>query len=390
MKILHIVSRIDQIDGGVAEVVPRICEEQRKLGNEVRLVAGDAEYLSESAKRAISEGVDMRFARTWKFPIARSLRFSFKLKKLIEENVRWADIVHTHGLWQLPCVIATCACIQQGKPFVMQPHGFLEPERLKKSKIKKIIFGALFERRALDACNCVIATSESEKNGIKAYGVKNTVEIVPIGIDTSKIDEAKRSLTLLAGLGLDTQKKTMLFFSRIEPIKGLDMLAEAWAKLKEFHSTWQLAIVGPDDRGFSKTAYGFFKALKLTDNVKFTGPIYTDDKYTLLKSVDGFVLPTRSENFGIAVQEALAAGLPAVCTKGAPWELIESYDAGRWVDVSVEGVRQGLNYIMSCGSDKRLQMGGNGKVLISENFGWANIIDSLIRRVYIRAMKGNS
>lgn len=382
MKILHVVSRVSNHDGGIATVVPKLCEELAKRGHAVRLIASYTDDLSDAAIQCVASGVDVRLVKTWGEG-GRYGYYSNAIRKEINNSVSWADVVHTHGMWQFPCVIAAHACRTIGRPYVVQPHGFLEPERLKKSRVRKFVFGVLFERRILGGCNVVVATAESEKKNIEAYCHKTWIEIIPIGIDTHKIDSAERDEGLMRRLGLSPQKKTLLYMSRMAPIKGLDMLAEVWRDLCVTHDGWQLAITGPNN-SYEHTVRGFFRQMK---NVVFTGPVYGTEKNVLLKSVDCFILPTRSENFGIAVQEALAAGIPTVCTKGAPWNLIENYDAGRWVDVSVEGIKSGLDYIMSCDCDRRSQMGDNGKLLISENFGWTNIIDGLLTRVYGRVVK---
>ena len=110
----------------------------------------------------------------------------------------------------------------------------------------------------------------------------------------------------------------------------------------------------------------------------FSGPIYGAEKSILLKSVDAFVLPTRSENFGIAVQEALAAGLPVVCTKGAPWKVIADEGAGEWVEISADAICNGLRNVLSADDLTRRKMGEAGKRIVARDFGWAGIAKKLV------------
>jgi len=290
------------------------------------------------------------------------------MSKLVSD----ADIVHLHGLWQAPCWYAAAECRRQKKPYVMMPHGFLEPERLKISKWKKRLIGALVERKNLVKAAALVATSESEAAGFKEYGLENRVHIMPIGLDWEKYQVKKDVFSLKAG------KKRLLYFSRITPIKGLDMLSEAWAKLSRFHDEWELVIAGPDDRGYTEKIKVEFERLSPDGTVKFLGPVYGEGKYKLLYSADAFVLPTRSENWSIAVAEAMASCVPVVCTKGAPWQCLEECGAGYWVDVSVEGIRKGLKEVMSLSDDERIAMGVHGRSWVSKNLGWDGIAKKMI------------
>lgn len=386
MKILHMLTSVFRAGGGTSEVVPRMCEALVSLGHEVRLVTGGGHNPSDAAKRAQSKGVDIRYCPLHAIPHLGFYRATAEFKSELIEGMRWADVVHIHGHWQDTNWLTARLVRKSGKPYVMQPHGFLEPERLKISKWQKKIIGALIERGNLNHANAVIATAESEKDGIVRYGVRVPIHIVPIGIDTEAIDEATPSNDLLKKLGADPSKKTLLYLSRITPVKGLDMLADSWCQLQKYHNVWQLLIVGPDDRGYTsiiKRLYGD----KIKDgSVIFSGPVFGVDKTSLLKSVDAFVLPTRSENFSIAVQEALVAGLPTVCTKGAPWAMIAENNAGEWVDINADAIAGGLRRIFDADNVTLANMSESAKSIIRKNFGWKTISECL-SEVYESAIR---
>ena len=371
MKILHVVSSLNQNAGGISEVVPRICEEMAALGEDVRIVTCRSKSYSEATTQALAHGVKITFAELNQCRFG--LAFSWDFKRQIERAVAEADIVHVNGIWQAPSWIAMRKARKLGIPFVVQPHGFLEPERLKFSSFKKRLSAAFFERPGLRRCAAAIATSESEAQSIRAFGFSGKIGVVPIGIDVSPFEHAVRDESLLKRLGADPAKKTLLYFSRITPIKGLDMLGEAWASLSDLHGEWQLLIAGPDDRSYTEGLRRLYRKLVSDESYVFCGPVYGADKYTLFRSVDAFVLPTRSENFGIVVPEAMAAGLPTVCTKGAPWELIERYGAGAWVDIAPSAIAAGLRTVLSAGKDELSKMSSAARRLVAENFQWPAI-----------------
>src|SRR5690606_27143605 len=131
--------------------------------------------------------------------------------------------------------------------------------------------------------------------------------------------------------------RRLLFLARIHKKKGVDVLLNAWRRLEERHPDWELTIAGPDDGGYLDGMKQLAAALQLR-RVDFTGPVYGERKSTLLQSSDLYVLPTHSENFGMTVAEALAHGVPAIVTKGAPWQGLEDHQCGWWIDLSEDSL----------------------------------------------------
>ena len=136
---------------------------------------------------------------------------------------------------------------------------------------------------------------------------------------------------------------------------------------------WHLLIVGPDDRGYTEEIKKVFAAKCPEGSYEFCGPVYGEEKFKLLASADAFVLPTRNENWGIAVAEAMASGLPVVCTKGAPWSCLETEKAGWWCEVSVEGVEMAIRELMSLPDAELMAMGANGRQWVGANLDWTKI-----------------
>lgn len=358
------ISTLGKDLGGTSEVVPRICEALAARSNEVRIITTAYGALSDSAECAIEKGVEI-----FQYPASagcfgRVLRYSTRLKADLDRHIAWADVVHIHGLWQLPGWMSAKVALRRGKPYVMMPHGFLEPERLKISRYKKWMMGRIFDKPILCRANAIVATSESEAEGVRKYGLANPIHIMPIGLDVEKY-----MLSKCAG-------KTLLYFSRITPIKGLDMLAEVWGSIDR--KGWRLLIVGPDDRGYTAEMKALFAVKCPAESYEFRPPVFGDDKYKLLASADAFVLPTRSENWSIAVAEAMASGLPIVCTKGAPWAIIEKVNAGRWVEISPEAIADGLRQLIRLSDAERARLGANGRRLIERDFGWDKIAGKLM------------
>lgn len=378
MKILHVIESLRKNAGGAAEIVPIMAEEQHLCGHDVTMVTlGSADY-SDTALHAKNAGVKLAIYPRSKI-LPGVLGFSLPYVRELDKFIADADVVHVHGLWQFFGWWGILRTRHYNKKLVVQPHGSLEPERLKISKWRKRVVGTLIDRPLLRKADCVLTTAESERAHVIQYGIApDRVKAIPLGLNVEPYFESNHDKALLGRLGIDTSKKTLLYFSRITPVKGLDMLAKAWESLADFHEEWQLVVAGPDDRGYTEEMKAFYANILPRASYVFTGPVYGDEKFTLLKSVNAFVLPTRSENFSLAVAEAMASGVPVVCTKGAPWEIVEKSHAGYWVDVDEKALCDGLRKVLGATELGRTELGRNGQTCVAQSFAWSSITKSMI------------
>lgn len=378
MKILFSIPSLYRDGGGIVQAIPREAEELVRLGHEVRIITARTRDYSEATLAAEKNGVTI-----YREPIRRHfglecLYVTRPYLHRLRELVAWADITHVNCLWMDASWLTAWLCRRMGKKYVFQTHGALNPVALQTSPFRKKIIGNIIERGNLNRAAAVLATAQSEREGIERFGITSPIKVVPIGIDTFGIDGAQRDPACLKHFGLDVGKRTLLFLARVSPGKGLDLLAEAWSHLTWAHRDWQLLIVGPDDRGYTEIIKEQFDRLVRDGSVTFSGPVFGEEKFRLLKSVDAFVMPSRSENFNISVQEALAAGLPTICTKGAPWEEIQTHGAGAWVETSVEGLKAGLTYVLGADGRALRNMSSAALELIATNYQWPSVVSSLL------------
>ena len=383
MKILHVVPSMLRDGGGPSESVPMTAMAQKRAGLDVAIAYYDAGELSDAAKKAGQLGVRLVSFRG-RVSLLNPAAFSLDFMRRFERVAREYDVIHTHVQWMFPIWWAAHVARKLGKKLVMMPRGCFAAARLRESAWKKKLVGWL-DRRAARNADAIWATSQSEAVEIKAYVPGAHVEVFPIGLDVGRYSVSKQN------------GKTLLYLSRISPIKGLDLLAEAWGKLGgrswsselELESGggdfswsqrvgvsekgWKLVVAGPDDRGYTDEIKKVFAAKCSSGSYEFRGPVYGEEKFNLLSQADAFVLPTRNENWGIAVAEAMASCLPVICTKGAPWQCLETAHAGWWTDVSVEGLETALKSLCSMSAAERLKMGANARRWVEENLDWTVI-----------------
>jgi glycosyltransferase involved in cell wall biosynthesis len=229
----------------------------------------------------------------------------------------------------------------------------------------------LLERKNLASAALLHATSEQEAQSFRDRGLRVPIAIIPNGVELPGYDEPN------TGHCPTSSKRTLLFLSRIHPKKGLSMLLEAWAKVRP--SGWNLKIVGPDEGGHRKELEKQATSLGLADVVSFHDAVRGKDaKSALFREASLFVLPTHSENFGIAVAEAMAHGLPVITTHGAPWQLLETEQCGWWVPVSVAGLAAALDDATRQSPESLAEMGARGRAVVAERFGWDGIARQFI------------
>lgn len=282
------------------------------------------------------------------------------------------DLVHDNGIWLPHNHAIARAARRLDLPRVVTPRGMLEPWSLSYRRIKKKMAWALYQRQDLDAADVVHATATSEAENIDRLRLKPPVVVVSNGVDLPPKQNAPRKL-----IG---PRRRALFVGRIHPKKGLPMLLEAWAR--ERPESWELLIAGPSESGHDRELQRQIETLGLRDCISLRGPAYGEEKNHLYYSADLFILPTHSENFGISVAEALAHGIPAITTMGAPWSLLHEEECGWWVPASTSGLQRGLGLATHASREQLHAMGLRGRSIMERRFAWRQIAMDVRECIY--------
>ena len=153
---------------------------------------------------------------------------------------------------------------------------------------------------------------------------------------------------------------------------GLCPASASTPRLSGRFPEWQLRIVGPDSGGYLARMQTLAANRGLV-RIAFSGPLYGDAKWQAYQEADLFVLPTHTENFGMAVAEALAAGTPAIVSKGAPWQGLQAASAGWWIDVGVDPLVACLEGALANSHETLHAMGQRGRDWMLRDFSWTEI-----------------
>ncbi|MEM1255554.1 MAG: glycosyltransferase [Cyanobacteria bacterium P01_H01_bin.21] len=283
------------------------------------------------------------------------------------------DIIHNHGLWMMPNLYARKASCKANIPLIISPRGALEPWSLNRSKLIKKIAWSLYEFENLTSASLFHATSEQEANSIRMLGFRQPIAIIPNGVNVEHNSCNNSREKLVKNFPKLKDKKWLLFMSRIHPKKGLDNLLMVWKDLQYEFPDWHLVLAGPDSSDYLSEVLNFSKKLGISETVTFTGMLVEDYKDAALWNSELFVLPSYSENFGIAIAEALAYEVPAITTKGTPWQDLEQHECGWWIDVDKHSLFDSLHEAMSLPEERRKDMGRRGRKLVESKYSWASV-----------------
>jgi poly(glycerol-phosphate) alpha-glucosyltransferase len=291
-----------------------------------------------------------------------------------------ADILHTHGIWQYPSVAVTACHRQTRKPYLISPHGMLDPWAVKNSAWKKRLALMFYEREHLENAACIRALCEAEAGAIRQLDLKNPIAIIPNGIDPPDLSEARSAEGMAHGAcHFAAGRKVLLYLGRIHPKKGLVNLLRAWAVVQKAESRkqkaeeWVLAIAGWDQGGHEKELRMLSAECGIQDSVVFLGPKFGDDKAACFRDCDAFILPSFSEGLPMVILEAWAHGKPVVMTPECNLPEGFAANAAFRIEPGVESIARGLRELFRTPQSTLRDAGDNGCRLAVTKFAWPKV-----------------
>lgn len=295
--------------------------------------------------------------------------YSSALGRFLNENVSRFDIVHVHEIWHYAGYAAFRAAKRNEIPFVLTPHGELGEWHLRHKPWKKRIYMKLALDRMLRNADALHAITPAEKSRIAELGYDTPVTVAPNGIYPAQFDILPDPSDFLNKFPALKGKHIILYLGRLNPTKGLDILARSFSAITRRFPDAVLLVAGPDEEGGRQVMESILRSNGLIDRTIFTGMLAGKDKLAALSSADIFVLPSYSEGFSIAVLEAMAARLPVVISEGCNFPEVAEHGAGFVVKASEKPVAEAISALLS-DSPLRVRMGERGRKLVTERYTW--------------------
>ncbi len=309
----------------------------------------------------------------------RRYKFSVNLLRWLSIHGNEYDIAHLHALFSPVISGAATVARRQKIPYILRPLGTLDPADLRKKNAMKQVYTALWERGNLAGAAAIHFTSAEEAKISERFGVKTRDLIIPLGVSLPGMDgeltpgkRQEQGKKIREKLGITGNRTLVLFLSRIEPKKGLDVLLPALEKLLAQGLEFDFVLAGsnPQDPEYEEQIKAQIAASPLADCTTLPGFVRGEFKVSLLQSSDIFVLPSYYENFGIAVAEAMAAGTAVCISRGVYiWEDVLEAGAG-WVgNGTVEEMAQLLSEAVANPQECQ-QRGEKGQAYAATHYDW--------------------
>lgn len=272
------------------------------------------------------------------------------------------DIVHIHALWEEVQHQAAVIARRLRVPYVVTPHGMLDPWSLSQSRWKKRLYWAWRLRRNLAGAAALHYTAEIERDLARALKIPSPTTILPNGIDLTQFASLPVRGMFRVRHRIPVDTPVVLFLGRLHPKKGCDFLIKGFAKALSRDAEKRsleplLVFAGPDANGYRSELESLAIEHGVGDSVLFVGPVYGEDKLAAFTDADLFALISHQENFGIAVVEALAAGCPVLLSDQVNiHDLIETERVGWVVKTSAEATAWALqDWLNSFSRDEEMR-----------------------------------
>ncbi|MGD9790070.1 MAG: glycosyltransferase [Phycisphaerales bacterium] len=350
MRIVHYLKWLRWRDGGTVRAVLDLCAALAAAGHEVTILTADDEAApahwprgehtpATRVPRCVRLRVCDRLAEWRGTPTdeAASDRPTQWLDRPSLEIARrlivGSDVLHLHGMWAPTNLQLAGIARHVRMPYVVTLHGMLKDWSMQNSPMRKRAFLSIFGRRFLRHAAAVHCTTNAELEQSSPRAPGAIFRVIPWFFEPPavlpSVEEAGRLFPQMAAAS-----HRILFLSRLNTQKGVDRLILAAGELRRRRAPFSLWLAGPSDPPeYQNTLQSLVREQGIEDATTFLGLIRGDDKWSLYRLADVFVLPTRQENFGYVLLEAMAAGAPVVTTKGADlWQELETIGACRVAD----------------------------------------------------------
>ncbi|HAG81049.1 MAG TPA: group 1 glycosyl transferase [Cyanobacteria bacterium UBA12227] len=379
MKILHVIPSISPLRGGPSQAVLAMVKALRECHVDAEIVttndngSGVLDVLLN--QRIEYEKVPVWFLPRFSPPLKEFI-FSTALTSWLWQNIPNYDLLHIHYLFSYSSTCASAIARWHRIPYLLRTLDHLSPWSLTQSALKKQLYLFLIERQNLNRAAAIHCTSAKEAEDIRNFGIQTPTITLPIGIH-QPVEHLEYKHKIHDIYNIPSKISIVLFLSRLHPKKRPDLLLAALQKVAAKNQKFHFIFAGTGEPNYINYLKQLVASLNLISCTSFAGFVRGENKDLLLQGSDIFVLPSFSENFGIAVAEAMAAGLPVIVTEGVQIaQEIAKANAGLVVQGEENALADAIAQLLNS-PNLRQQYGENGKRLVSYHYSWTAIAQQL-------------
>ncbi|MCP3873872.1 MAG: glycosyltransferase [Desulfobacteraceae bacterium] len=339
IKTLHLIPFIEKEKGGAVYALMNILEMERNIGGIKSTVIS---FKNKNGKNSFPQNTLFKlFSASFPKRFSRSRDF----KKWLKHNAAKYDVVIFHTIWNIYQIEAAGILNKLKVPFIVWPHGSLDPFDLNKRKLFKRIAGPIVIRPMLANCRTVCCTSEYEANELEKYDAKASVTILPLPVVSKNSKGSTKRFRMKNRI--EEKDFVILFLSRIDYKKGLDLLIPAISRLSKRFNNIKMVLAGSREDSYYKKVKSWIEEYKLSKVIITPGFLSGQEKIDAFQGSDCFILPSLNENFGIAIIEALSYGLPVIISENVYiWKEIVKGGGGWVCKYSTDSIIEVLSHIL--------------------------------------------
>lgn len=326
-RVLHVAPSMDVAAGGPPVVVSSLVRHAAQHGYEASVLT------VQSSAWELGEGWPSAPANT--FAVPSQLRaISGTSHRQVRAAVEQADVIHLHTMWSPLVASAARAASSAGIPYVLSPHGMLDPWSVSQKALKKRLYWRLVERSVVEGAASLVFTSDAERD--LAYGVSGRTilsRVIPLGADAPPTSRADLAAGFFAQHPELAGHPLLVYLGRLHSKKRPEAIIDAMPQLLAAVPDARAVFVGAGDERTTGSLHARVKGLGVAHAVSFLGQLTGLAKWQTIAAATAFVLPSRQENFAIAVAEALRTGVPVLITRSIHiWQEIKAADCGIILD----------------------------------------------------------
>lgn len=389
LRILHVTETLFPEQGGPDVAVLGLSRALVRRGCEIEIyttnIRGrgdfhlhhqDSDWIEAPANRQVwRDGIAVcLFSGHW----PTRWRASRRLKRALAGNIRRFDIVHIHSLYAFPTAIAARECRRAHVPYLIRPHGSLDPFLRRRHKVRKAIYSALILRRALNGAAAIHYTTEQEERLVGTLGYRPPGIVVPLGLDIAAYPSLHSPHNFQATYPETRGRRIVLYLGRLNFKKGLNLLVRAFGSLLESFPDSHLVLAGPDAEGYGQRVRECLAEVGAAQRATFTGMLHGEAKLAALAAAEVFALPSYTENFALSVAEAMACAVPVVVSDRVNiWPDVLAARAGFVVPCEPARIAIALADVLKDLKSARA-MGLRGRAWAREHWDWDVVAEQML------------
>jgi glycosyltransferase involved in cell wall biosynthesis len=378
MKILHVIASLDPATGGPPMVAVRLAAAQAALGCETHVSAyrfPGAEERIEASLKTIPNFALVRFDALPVLTRTERLLPS-GARRILSSAISQFDLIHLHGVWETLIKAAAAIARKAGKPYVITPHGMLDPWAMRQKRLKKRVALSLGYRKMLSGAAFLHYLNADESALAAPLGLTAPSRVIANGIFLEELDPLPPRGKFRDAHSAVSTSRIILFLSRLHYKKGLDYLADAFVIVARRVPDAVLVVAGPDD-GAKAAFEAQIARLGIAHRVHIVGPLYGAQKIAALRDCDCFCLPSRQEGFSLAVTEAMACLAPVVISRDCHFPEVAEVKAGFVTELNPLMIADCIEKVISH-PQSAAEMGEAGRKLVISRFTWPIVAGAML------------